>query len=663
MLEFRKLLLTNFGPYKGDQCLDFAPTGKVTVVYGENMRGKTTLLNALRYSLTGVTVGRSSQEHPSHLVGNWEAAEEGSFGFSTTLLFSYQGTDYEINRICKVKNGVSEPSSDDDYVHEMFMVRDGATVGPDESASVLAEVMPREVVRFFLFDAELLQEYEALLRDHSEMGKGIRSAIERILGVPLLTNARACLRRVLNDIQEEYSKAASKNAKLEQIAGSLRQCLEKRRLFEKRRGELDAEHMEMLESRQKAREQLRRNEKARSMLSEKESLERSREAQETSLLQKQEVSKEAFQMAWLWSLMPLLEDAASLVRKDVSKQRMKEAEKRLSVEMARLSMASMAGDKCLLCDQVLDESSRKHLRSKQKTPEPVGDTALNKKLAASVSRLSEIEPLIRRNQLPRLESSLREIEEARMQIAHLQDQIQEIDQQVVEIDNSALHKGVSKLEEVNREIALEDQAISDTEHEITTNETTISRLQKELDRLNAPEIEGIRQRRDLAESLFSLYEKAVGEYREALRVRIETDATRVFLDLTTEPDYGSLRINENYGLTIVHKDGSAIPIRSSGAEHVVALSLIASLQNNAPIHGPVVMDSPFGRLDEGHKRSVVRSLPRLAEQVCLLVYRSEVHPDVVREELKGTLGKEYTIRRITARHSVIEAERGSNNDR
>jgi hypothetical protein len=30
----------------------------------------------------------------------------------------------------------------------------------------------------------------------------------------------------------------------------------------------------------------------------------------------------------------------------------------------------------------------------------------------------------------------------------------------------------------------------------------------------------------------------------------------------------------------------------------VALALIGALQNNAPLRGPFVMDSPFGRVDE-----------------------------------------------------------------
>jgi DNA sulfur modification protein DndD len=128
----------------------------------------------------------------------------------------------------------------------------------------------------------------------------------------------------------------------------------------------------------------------------------------------------------------------------------------------------------------------------------------------------------------------------------------------------------------------------------------------------------------------------------------------LFLKLTSEPEYKALSINESYGLTIVHQDGSAIPVRSAGAEHIVALSLMGALQRNAPLRGPIIMDSPFGRLDNAHTTKVVQALPSMADQVMLLVYESELDPQQAHNQLKGKLRKEYRIARRSARHSVVE---------
>ena len=58
MLRVRSLELEDFGPYRGQQSIDFSGQDGVIVVYGDNMRGKTTLLNGIRFALFGKILGR-----------------------------------------------------------------------------------------------------------------------------------------------------------------------------------------------------------------------------------------------------------------------------------------------------------------------------------------------------------------------------------------------------------------------------------------------------------------------------------------------------------------------------------------------------------------------------------------------------------------------------
>ena len=122
-----------------------------------------------------------------------------------------------------------------------------------------------------------------------------------------------------------------------------------------------------------------------------------------------------------------------------------------------------------------------------------------------------------------------------------------------------------------------------------------------------------------------------------------------------------MKINENYGLYIAHKSGRIIEIRSSGYEHIVALSLIGALHKNAPLQGPVIMDSPFGRLDPEHKRKITASLPILSEQVILLVYIDEIDEQLARKILGSTLKHEYELCRVSAMHTEIKKMIGSDN--
>ena len=84
---------------------------------------------------------------------------------------------------------------------------------------------------------------------------------------------------------------------------------------------------------------------------------------------------------------------------------------------------------------------------------------------------------------------------------------------------------------------------------------------------------------------------------------------------------------------------------------------MAALQRNAPLQGPIVMDSPFGRLDDDHTSNVIGALPEIAEQVVVLVYESEVDPKLVRQRLGSKLLKEYRLVRVNSRHTRIEQAR------
>ena len=59
-----------------------------------------------------------------------------------------------------------------------------------------------------MFDGELLQEYEALLDDNSNDGVLIKTSIEKILGMPILTNGA----KDISELVSEYITAKNKVA-------------------------------------------------------------------------------------------------------------------------------------------------------------------------------------------------------------------------------------------------------------------------------------------------------------------------------------------------------------------------------------------------------------------------------------------------------------------
>ena len=61
------------------------------------------------------------------------------------------------------------------------MLKNGNALTIDQKENELNAMLPEEVIRFFLFDRELLVEYEQLL-DNNDTTMLIREAIDDILG-------------------------------------------------------------------------------------------------------------------------------------------------------------------------------------------------------------------------------------------------------------------------------------------------------------------------------------------------------------------------------------------------------------------------------------------------------------------------------------------------
>ena len=156
MLHFDKLILNNFGPYKGRQVIDFTLESGVTIFWGNNGRGKTTLLNAFRYALFGVIQRRNGQLKHLSEMENEEAKTDGHYGFCVTLKMTNDDDKYELTREFVPRKGVVKPNGDEDYIKEYYLKKNGSILSPSDCEHELNVIMPQQISRFFLFDAELL---------------------------------------------------------------------------------------------------------------------------------------------------------------------------------------------------------------------------------------------------------------------------------------------------------------------------------------------------------------------------------------------------------------------------------------------------------------------------------------------------------------------------
>jgi DNA sulfur modification protein DndD len=655
MLEINRIEVEDFGPYKGRQSIELPQEPGVTIVYGENMRGKTSLLNAIRYALFGKILGRGSRNISPEEFINWESEDDGKYSFGVVLFFESEGSKYELTRKFLPKSSVTQPQDNDDYTEEVFLKKEGSILGPDEQDQELSNILPEQVSRFFLFDGELLQQYEELLINESEIGRRIREAIERILGVPVLKNGRADLRELLDDAESQETKAAQQSDLTKELGSQLEKTQEKRNRLEEDLNELQEEVEDLKEQKTAKREQLDEIDAIRALMEEKNDLEQDIDDIEEQLDQKQEKLKGLMDEAWYAVLEDTVNERLDDLREKQAELQQQRTEVSVAKELSERISNAVDDNTCPICKQYIDDEQESHLQEEieELKREASRDSRPDEEFDDIVRAADVLNNLLRSNPKDRIKDVISTIDQLKAERASKQDRVREIEEDI----DSSKKKEATRLkqehENIIGKISIKKSAMDDLAGDLEEVEKSTKKLMEKLDSISGDELEEERKRRQLYENLMELFDDGVAEYRDELRQRVEEDASDIFIDLTTEPEYERLEINENYGLTIIHEDGDEIPIRSSGAEHVVALALMGALQNNAPLQGPIIMDSPFGRLDEGHVKNVVQALPSLTDQVILLVYKDELEMETARELLKGKLRKEYEMERVSARHTEL----------
>ncbi|WP_394730017.1 AAA family ATPase [Altererythrobacter sp. GH1-8] len=648
MLILRALELNNFGPFKGNQRVEFPTEEGVSVVYGENMRGKTSLLNAIRFAFFGKIIGRGRSETSLSKVGNWEAKEDGEHAFSVRLDLKHDAVDYTLVRKVQPKLGIDAPEIDAHFEVGLHLSKGGHQMGPDEAKVELNRILPEEVSRFFLFDGELLQEYEELLIEDSDMGTQISDAIEKILGLPVLTNSIASLNAAQKKASSAYSKAATADSQTREIGHHLSQLAEtkeeqaaglqryKEKLEEARREKTDAEMA------------VRKFDRASSILDQVEA-----DTKEIASLQEElDLGLIAIQDSMTNAWCVLLQDR---LKKELEHLRgEQEALRAKAIRLDILNNLSAEGkDQCPACFQEISSTAKEKIKEASETGNQESGDAVERQVSGLGRQIDAISGIVEKANADALTLRWNAIEDLRVKIEIKKGEVREKKALLEGYTEHDLRAAKLNYDKTVRKIDKCEESIKQQEEALKLTEERITSLRDKLDRVEGGRLDVERRRLKLLDALLGLFEEGKTAFKNDLKSRVESDASRHFRSLTSEPEYSGLQINEGYGLTIVHKTGATIPVRSAGAEHVVALALVAALQGNAPMRGPIIIDSPFGRLDKTHTNNIVSALPSMSPQVILLVYEDELAPSLARELLEIRLKREWKLQRISARHTQI----------
>jgi DNA sulfur modification protein DndD len=661
-MKLLEMEMHNFMPYRGNHKVAFPadPSRNVMVVFGPNMRGKTSLLNAIRWCFYGEALDRQLNAIALPKIVNKEAAGEGDWEVSVFTTFEANGHNYDLRRVAKLRDLVDAPRRDDDFEPTLSMRRDGKVLQGDAIEHEINQIMPSQIARFFLFDAELLEQYEALLSDDSDQGQAIKEAIEQVLGVPALIKGRDEIRTLLKKAQAVQAK---ENKHVEGMASQAEQYARLQVEIDSLSADVTALKGKEVQLRTEIAaldEVLASTEAAQKAQAQLDGLlaEHKRVTERVTALKEEQLT--VIEGAWKDLLQPRLQQRLNELIKERDGNQASIQERGSLVARIDLLKRLLSQSRCSVCGQDVVKARRDEFGAQLGKLEGEltavsADMAKLGEVSAEISRISRIRGVGALGALQRIDT---EMSRAAVDHTRLEGEIASLKRQVAGHDTAEIARQRNRRDHFMQNLGrLQDEMKRSEKQkdEKVGKQNQLSRLMSK-----APTARTQRSAREveLYGTLEKVFAGGVDTLRDRLREAVAARATEAFLKLTTEKTYRGLTINDSYGLTIIDQQGRPVSVRSAGAEQIVALSLIDGLNRTARKSGPIVMDTPLGRLDPKHRANVLAYVPTMADQVVLLAHEGEINRDEDLQPLASRIGAIYDIERISATESQLVREKG-----
>jgi DNA sulfur modification protein DndD len=640
------LTLENVGPYADRQTFEFADdrARPVTLIGGLNGAGKTTVIHSLFHVLYGARCVSALAPRRSYGAFLSERIHNDREAAAIELTLTIAGMRDEPLTVRRQWRKGARSTTDDLDVFVGGSYDEGLSECWDE---IIEQLAPLAIARLFFFDGEKIEA----LADLESAATSLRTAVGSLLGLDLVEQLRTDLVAVQRRALRTSDAAAS--AALDAHHGELVGAEELAATIRRRVEELDGSLVGAQEDHQQLRHALEAA--GGDLVPERVSLEAELEAARTAeVAHWEELRGLAAQTVGPLTLVPdLLSALGETVRaRDASgserglldllaeRDRWLVTElKRLGVEPASKVARSLAADRRRRATDAatggafvprvshayLEEVSAEHLTS-WRTQALASLDALDKDVVAT----DELDRRISR--IPSPDS-----------VRVLLDAVNESEDRVSGLDG--------ELEEQRQLLKAAEAQVARARGKRDAELTRVAEAEDDRERQQR-----VIRHAELAKTTLARLQTRIAE-RHVSRIADYAEQCLGQL-LRKERLIGRVAIDpETFALSLWDCDDRELrpEVLSAGERQLTALALLWALARAAGRPLPVVIDTPLGRLDAGHRRHVVeRYMPAASHQVIVLSTDTEIDGEL-HELLAPSVGAEYhLVNDEEGRTSVVE---------
>lgn len=629
----KKISLNNFRQFYGKQeiLISSDKSNNVTLIHAENGVGKTTILNSLLWCFYKKTSARFEQKE---VILNIQAASEGKSQVSVDINFEHKGNDYNIFRLIDTRTG-------EETFKAFFIEKDGNFKNLESASVFIESVVPEEMAKYFFFDGEYAETFS------SQGNKSkVKDALEDMLGCQIANTAIKDLKFLAKETENQISVLTKNNiaklhqAKIDELSAENDKDNEKLQGCENNLKAAESKRDHIIES-------LRGTEGAKKIQAQRDALVKTMDKLKIERAKLNGQLASWVEEGGLGLIAKKLEETTCRVLEDAS------VKGKIPSYIAETFVNDIIASNICICGRAFSE----HSIEASKIASLLGDAGTSE----VYDRLMNARTLIGR--LTQMRNG------AYSNWSRINSDIQSNSKRI-DATESELEECSNKLKGSNvKEIAEKEFYLKNLDQEIKSLTSDIARIRHEIDNRDSEIVLAISKRNKalvgdkeavVLQKRSSLINKTIerieGElslYREEARNKI-TDEVNKVLKVTARRDYYAT-IDENFNLDMFYTNSEKSVARSSGENQLLSLAFIAALikfssdriNSSSSIlkpgtSAPLVLDSPFGQLDPEYQKATAQFLPQMAEQVVLLLSKTQGNAEVM-DILGPNIGKQFVL--------------------
>ena len=638
-MRIQSLKLMNFRPFYGEHKIDLSPAegNSLVLIHGENQSGKTAFFLALYWCLYGsaksrlgvnIPIFQRGEEENEYLI-NRKAVEDGTRSMQIDMLFEHEGKEWQLTRIATCHD---DPFGGGEFVTNALLKIDDEPIVSAKIQRILNDVLHHDAAQFYFFDGELLSKYEQWLADPREAQKRVREAIERTVGISALRLGKH-IDKVADDFQKDVNAAQRKEKRNQGLLDDRDRKARREFEHEAEIRDYDAEIKE-LSTEAKRIQQIHGdltdwNTAMASIQALETQITQEQKKKDTALLEIQRLVRDRY---WL----PLTEMA-----REIDTQILTQVEQAFSSPI-QLASSSIDSDECALCGQGLDRSSRAHIDQIWKGKE---QSALHtaEDVRKAVERMEQARHFIDPSAIIHLDTLESNVAASRIEIDRCETKARMLRREhPVKGD---LKKEMDRLEEINKDLGRNEKRRDEAKKDLEGIREEVNSIDSKIAKSGTTD--PALSRRSRASALAkAAFKDALQTFATRSRENVQKGATAAFKALVRDEGYDGIEIDDDYLVRPIDSAGKVQTAPSSGGQQLLTLALIAGLNSTAVHDAPIVMDTPFGRLDVGNRERILQWVNTLVgskdQQVILMVHSGELtHEDLMKWEISP--GRSYAI--------------------